>query len=314
MKRDYFHSETCRAFTLLELLASMVVLGLIVVMLFGVFQQTSKAWQRGESHVETFTQARAALDLISRDLSQALATNTIPFFASEDRTTLGTLSLPRGNLAFVAAVGDSATDGIDLMEVVYRLSRGPRGTSEAVPPSPWFFTNSDPPFSLIRRVSGFTPTRCRDYGRLLPCPLNNTWNFYASPADWPETSDSTRTAVVAENVIALRFYFLDVSGKLTRDSLNRSFWNSTDAKGWTHELGDNATVRAVEPASKVQPPASSADMLNHAPAQVAITLTLLDTKAAARFSAVSDPNAKMRIYQESKREFTTSVSIPNRQP
>src|SRR2546427_492634 len=120
MKTNSLQTGTCRAFTLIELLASMAILGLIVVMLLGVFQQTSKAWLRGESHVETFTQARAALDFMCRELSQAIATDKISFFAQQDTTPLGNppaasqITLHLDNVAFIASVGDSTSDGMDL--------------------------------------------------------------------------------------------------------------------------------------------------------------------------------------------------------
>src|SRR5437899_1219325 len=64
-------------FTLIELLASLAILGLIMTMLFTVFEQVNKAWLNGENRVETFTQARALLDLMSRELSEAIATPKI---------------------------------------------------------------------------------------------------------------------------------------------------------------------------------------------------------------------------------------------
>src|ERR1035437_5758317 len=73
------------AFTLIELLASMAILALIMVMLFSAFEQISKAWTQGESRVETFTEARAVLDLMSRELSQAIATPQITFRAEKDK-------------------------------------------------------------------------------------------------------------------------------------------------------------------------------------------------------------------------------------
>src|SRR5664280_2130498 len=73
------------AFTLIELLASMAILSLIMVMLFSAFEQISKAWTNGENRVETFTQARAILDLMSRELSQAIATPKIPFSLQDKR-------------------------------------------------------------------------------------------------------------------------------------------------------------------------------------------------------------------------------------
>ena len=65
-------------FTLVELLTSMAILGVMMGLLFSVFDQINKAWLQGENRVETFTTARAALDLMSRELAQAVATPAMP--------------------------------------------------------------------------------------------------------------------------------------------------------------------------------------------------------------------------------------------
>jgi prepilin-type N-terminal cleavage/methylation domain-containing protein len=98
----------CKAgFTLIELLTSMAILGLIMVMLFSVFEQVNKAWLNGENRVETFTQARAILDLMSRELSQAIATSKIPFHADTN------------TVVFVAPVNAQGDPAADLCEVGY---------------------------------------------------------------------------------------------------------------------------------------------------------------------------------------------------
>src|SRR2546426_5902 len=68
-------------FTLLELMASMAILGLMTVMLFAAFNQASKAWLQGENRVESFQQARAALDFMSKELSQAIVNTNVQFLA-----------------------------------------------------------------------------------------------------------------------------------------------------------------------------------------------------------------------------------------
>ncbi len=106
MNPMHFNGRTRGGFTLLELLAAMAILALMVTMLFAAFGQASRAWLATENRVETFTQARAALDYMSRELSQAIATSNISF--------LGTST----NVAFIAPV--SADPAVDLEEVVYQ--------------------------------------------------------------------------------------------------------------------------------------------------------------------------------------------------
>jgi len=103
-----FRRNTEAGFTLLELLAAMGVLAVMIVMLFAAFSEASRAWLIAENRVETFTQARAALDLMSRELSQAITTSNMSFLGS---TT---------NIAFIAPINTIPGDVVDLQEVVYR--------------------------------------------------------------------------------------------------------------------------------------------------------------------------------------------------
>ena len=314
------HSHS--GFTLVELLASIAILALVGALLFAVFNQATKAWLQGESRVETFTQARAALDFMAREISQAIVTNNLSFVAMEDDSiilsTTPPQTLPQGNLAFIATVGDPIKDGMDLVEVVYRLSRvkppDPPGVSEAsmgVSSAPFFFTDHAPgPYKLIRRVSPFSAlaASCRDYGNFQD-GTTVPWDFYTSPATWMQTSWRLGTAVLATNIVSLTFQFQDASGNWTVDSAaNRPFWNSTSSPAWQTELGGSG----VPPAASVKGPALSTDMLAHAPALVVITMTMLDSRAAARYGVAPNDTARQQIINESARTFTTSVAIPNR--
>jgi prepilin-type N-terminal cleavage/methylation domain-containing protein len=295
-----------KGFTLFELLASIGILAILSALLFAAFNQASKAWLQSESRVETFTQARAALDLMSRELSQAIVTTNIPFLANTN------------NLAFIAPVSDRTSDAVDLAEVVYRLSQK---SANATPDSTGVFTDTTVPFGLVRRIAVFSASAtyspavqdCWDYGRNQSCnPLLPPWDFYdfAIPLarDWPETGSPNRTAVVAENVIAVRFYFQDMQGHLY------NYWNSIDEyhntsvswPPWQNEIANGIPYRASPDALY---------MTNRAPAAVIITIAMVDSRAAARLRTVTPGSTAWRnIVRESRRQFTTSVSIPNRQP
>jgi len=72
-----------RGFTLLELLAAMAILSVLVVMLFSIFSQASRAWLQSENRVETFQNARATLDFMSRELSQTMTTSNLSFLGRD---------------------------------------------------------------------------------------------------------------------------------------------------------------------------------------------------------------------------------------
>lgn len=59
------------AFTLVEVLISIAITTVIVVLLFQVFAAAATQWQASDQRIDTFRDARAALHLITRDLSRA---------------------------------------------------------------------------------------------------------------------------------------------------------------------------------------------------------------------------------------------------
>ena len=58
-----------KGFTLLELLISLSILGVIVVVIFGAFRIGVRAWEKGEKDVESRQRQRIVLDLIKHQLA-----------------------------------------------------------------------------------------------------------------------------------------------------------------------------------------------------------------------------------------------------
>ena len=58
-----------KGFTLLELLISLTILGVIVVIMFGAFRIGVRAWEKGEKDVESRQRQRIVLDLMKRQLA-----------------------------------------------------------------------------------------------------------------------------------------------------------------------------------------------------------------------------------------------------
>src|SRR4051794_9692150 len=58
-------------FTLLELLVAIAITVLIVVLLSSVFTAAGKQWQSADQRIDSFRDARAALQIIDRDLGRA---------------------------------------------------------------------------------------------------------------------------------------------------------------------------------------------------------------------------------------------------
>src|SRR2546423_5827049 len=65
------HSHSLASFTLVELLVAIAVTVMIVALLSAVFTAAGKQWQASDQRIDSFRDARAALQIISRDLSRA---------------------------------------------------------------------------------------------------------------------------------------------------------------------------------------------------------------------------------------------------
>lgn len=84
-------------FTLLELLISLTIMGLIVVVVFGAFRVGIRAWEKGEKDVETHQRQRIVLNLIKRQLASIFVHkvgngNRRPFFLKGDEKSMEFLS------------------------------------------------------------------------------------------------------------------------------------------------------------------------------------------------------------------------------
>lgn len=58
-----------RGFTLLELLISLAIVGLVLLMVMGAFRMGVRAWERGERDLEALQMERIVLDLVRRQVS-----------------------------------------------------------------------------------------------------------------------------------------------------------------------------------------------------------------------------------------------------
>lgn len=60
-----------QGFTLIEMMTSTALIGVMVLMLVSMTDNTSRTWQRGRAKVEQFREARAAFETVTRRLSRA---------------------------------------------------------------------------------------------------------------------------------------------------------------------------------------------------------------------------------------------------
>jgi len=121
-------SVVCKsAFTLLELLVAITILSVLVVLLLGMVDSATKLWRENENRVESYREARAALNLISNDLRSLYASANTNFFAPEFPGFSGLTN----SVGFLATLPSSAQDTAsrsDLCTVAYFYGFG-RGSS-----------------------------------------------------------------------------------------------------------------------------------------------------------------------------------------
>jgi len=67
------HQGRRRGFTLMEILVAMTILAIIILIVSGIFQQSSTAWEAGERKTELNMEGRAAIDLMAQELANAVA-------------------------------------------------------------------------------------------------------------------------------------------------------------------------------------------------------------------------------------------------
>ncbi|MDW8344755.1 MAG: prepilin-type N-terminal cleavage/methylation domain-containing protein [Verrucomicrobiae bacterium] len=122
-------------FTLVELLAAIAIMAILMAAIFGVHTQVARAWQLAERRTEVFQQGRLIMEMITRELENAMAgpagsgPGVITFLGYENATTIpGSSSAdlaatpPNDQLFFVSSTGDSVNDPTgDLSEFGYMV-------------------------------------------------------------------------------------------------------------------------------------------------------------------------------------------------
>jgi prepilin-type N-terminal cleavage/methylation domain-containing protein len=210
-------SSEC-GFTLLELLASMTLLLIMVGFLAVAFNSASVAWRQGEHDVDRTQSARATVDVMARDLSQAVVSPNLQFYGNTN------------SVAFVAPVNDDGS-AADLAKVAYVLN----WNDPTLPPA----QQNLPPFKLLRR---FTTT------------TNVLWDVYLHPGIWPSTAEFTSTVCDTVMNFALTYYY--TNGTITTLNPLTSFWNSTANPGmWTDPVLGTLVTLAGDGMMTNMPPA-----------------------------------------------------------
>jgi prepilin-type N-terminal cleavage/methylation domain-containing protein len=183
-----------RAFTLIEILAAVSVLAIIMIMAAQLLNISSSTWKRGSARTDNFTQARATLGLIERDIQSMVL-----------RRDLGAFVDASGNPACAFYTRFPAPDGTRKLSLVqYKFNYVPPGQPELLRfDSPFNYSNTDP---------------------------NQPALTLSTTDKLPDLDSATNPNIVSQNIsegiIAFQIQFLDGNGDL-QDRFSFDFDNTT---------------------------------------------------------------------------------------
>jgi general secretion pathway protein J len=105
-------------FTLLELIVTFTILGLVVVMVFGALRLGSASWERGEERAEKYQKKRIVLDLLSQQMK-----SSFPYRIKAQKAEADYLAfIGEGNsLRFVSAFSLKTKRQEGLVFVIYKV-------------------------------------------------------------------------------------------------------------------------------------------------------------------------------------------------
>lgn len=124
-RHDHRASAARTAFTLIELLVAMAVGTIMIVFLLQVFNASIKAWRQGEDQTETYREARAAMQMMVRDLSQTIQPMTPSVYASPTPVPGSTPAVIAPALVIDRYSNDTPANGDEINEEVYCLTTIP---------------------------------------------------------------------------------------------------------------------------------------------------------------------------------------------
>lgn len=189
------------AFTLIELLVAMTVLILLSTILFSMVDSATRMWRDSESRVESYREARAAVNLFARDLNNSIVTSNTNWFSAD---TEGTSKNP-GHIAFLTALSPKAQrteDLSDICAVGYALEwDNPNPLNPGAPAR----------YSLYRYLRFSNPT----FSDYLANSNTSVANIFANPPP-----AGTVRELLARNIANVKttLYYTNAGGNLTTNA------------------------------------------------------------------------------------------------
>jgi prepilin-type N-terminal cleavage/methylation domain-containing protein len=224
-----------QAFTLVELLAAMAVLAVLMAIIFGIFNQASKAWILAESRTENFQSARAALDLMCRELEGAMVGIRTNANGTRTRVNIitfensGAAAIPTDSGTFTPtfATGYSSLNATPPNDAIFFITQAPDSKSSGSyidMAECGYFVG----FSTATSANGGIPKGfyglLRHYAR---SSSDASWDFFSSPNNWWSTEQAVKTPLL-ENVIRfeLRYEYIHHGAGITNGTSICENWNT----------------------------------------------------------------------------------------
>ncbi len=215
------------AFTLVEMLVSMVVLALLVIAMTALVDGATKLWRDNEGRTDACREARAALVIMARDLRNAVASTNADFIQFNLQS--GSASTNYGsNVFFLASLPSSAQDTnskSDVCEVGFflALDRTPASTNRTLNLYR-YFRSSNQTFSNLANETLFANIATGAAGEELLA--RNVVGMRITPVsanagDWTDFAPSSNASLPAVIEITLIAIGQDTAKKLE------------DSAGWT---------------------------------------------------------------------------------
>ncbi len=158
------------SFTLVEMLVGIAVFSLLMLLLLTIMGSSMKLWRQQSSKEESFREARAALNVLARDMSAAVistnaywfysnGTNQLAFLTTLPYTGQGSAESPNYALGDICAVGYSLEYSTnDTSESQYNMSLY-RYISFSNPTYTNFLSGANPVENIFTSVDGTNTVR-----------------------------------------------------------------------------------------------------------------------------------------------------------
>ena len=261
MRTGSVQSATSSAFTLVELLIAMTVLALIAILLVSLLGGVNRAWVSSEQQAETFQDGRAIIELMSRELTQAVISPKLQFVQNPTLTGV-TQRANSGSLFWQA--GLASTSSGNLSEVGYYLSEN----------------TAQHTFQLNRFFVPPTDTTNYKIFANSPNDRNALWvtNFVALPG---------LNTLVSDGVVAFWARCLDSNGDPIPwiSSAATPNGDAGAAPLQFNSAGHFQPAISGQPSSFTYTNASSTALTHLLPATVELTLVTVDSKTMQRSRA-----------------------------